>query len=165
MYGVTHLSFGAVVGCIAGQCLGYPFVGAVVGGIASIIPDIDHPYSLIGKLFRPLSSWIYSEFDHRGCIHTIWFCMFISILAVIVSRSFFSLSLIMIFTCMLSGALSHLLLDSFNFTGVRPFLPLVLRGKWIQLNEFKGTIRSGDSIEGLIIIVCMIGLFIRFYYM
>jgi len=90
MRGYAHLSFGAMVGCIVGNCFSYSFMGAVAGGIASILSDIDHPYSLILKPLQPLSSWIESEFGHRGCTHNIWFCLFISILAVIVSRALFS---------------------------------------------------------------------------
>jgi inner membrane protein len=174
MMGVTHISFGALVVGVVGACLGEPVLGAVVGGIGAALPDIDHPGSLIGRRIKPLSVLLFELFGHRGLIHTVWaaiiFSSFLSILtAASVTYSGFSellsINSIHIFTYLFLGFVSHLILDSFTPSGIRPWLPFILNGYFARFNEFRGKIITGSSTEGIIAGVCtliiLVGVMVR----
>jgi len=119
MRGVTHFSAGIAIGTILGVAAGHPVVSAVVGGIASIAPDLDHPGSWLGRLLRPLAVWMEEKLGHREATHTLMFCIpagFVVglIPAVIFDKQIFILAGIL-------GAVSHLVMDAATKTGVRPF--------------------------------------------
>jgi inner membrane protein len=45
--------------------------------ILSILPDIDVPSSLFGRLFKKLSGWINERYGHRAITHSIWAAIFV----------------------------------------------------------------------------------------
>jgi inner membrane protein len=49
-----------------------PITLAVVG-VASLLPDVDHTKSLIGKSVFPLASWLSRNYGHRTVTHSIFF--------------------------------------------------------------------------------------------
>mgnify|MGYP000250541018 CR=1 FL=1 len=72
--GRTHLAFGAVAGghlAASIPALGLPIMAAALLG--SILPDLDSPYSKLGRRFWPVSKLVFSIFGHRGGTHSLLF--------------------------------------------------------------------------------------------
>lgn len=83
MMGYTHLAAGACVGALAGKLVGSPMVGVAIGSMAALLPDIDHPGSLLGKRLKPVSYVVAAGVKHRGPTHTVWFCLAAAIAAMV----------------------------------------------------------------------------------
>jgi len=104
----------------------------IIALIATIIPDIDHSDSKLGKhlVFRPFQFFV----KHRGIMHSILICLLISLsLAIflpIISFGFFL------------GYSVHLLGDSFTKEGINVFWPLKHRSH--------GFIKTGGISETLL---------------
>lgn len=88
---------------------------------ASIFPDIDHPSSILGKIFYPISKWLNKNHGHRTLTHSY---IFVAVTTFIVGyiESFFSdnshFTLIYFF-----GMNSHILFDQMTVSGVAVFYP------------------------------------------
>lgn len=99
--------------------------GSVLG---SLLPDIDHPNSYIGKRLKPLSFAINKTFGHRGITHTLLFVFLISFLFWLLSLFLIPSSLTFLFYsffvgCVI-GIVSHLVLDMSTKSGVPLFYPI-----------------------------------------
>ncbi|MGI2205178.1 metal-dependent hydrolase [Shewanella oncorhynchi] len=93
-------------------CLALPVVA-----LASLLPDIDHPESKLGRRIKPISS-ILAIFSHRGITHSLWaVALMVWLLASHQADSIASQALVI-------GYLSHLLGDALTPAGIRPFWPL-----------------------------------------
>ncbi|MEA2732213.1 MAG: inner membrane protein [Acetobacteraceae bacterium] len=92
------------------------YLGLVVAG--SLLPDIDHPKSWVGRRTRPISTAIAATFSHRGVTH--------SAIAVI------GLTMLLLHagyrrggvTALIIGYLSHLAADMLTPQGLRLAWPL-----------------------------------------
>ncbi|MEM4230460.1 MAG: metal-dependent hydrolase [Candidatus Pacearchaeota archaeon] len=84
---------------------------------AALLPDIDSEYSAVGRhwFLRPLQFFI----KHRGILHSLSFCILISILL--------SLFLPVLAFPVFLGYSTHLLFDSITLEGIQPFWPLKKR--------------------------------------
>ena len=105
--------------------------------LGTIMPDIDTSTSFIGKRFRAFG-WL---FLHRGIFHTIWMPLLLSLIIMFADRE-------------VAGAFAlgyglHLLLDSFNHAGIRPFHPL-------SKTRIKGIFKTGGVFEKILFISCLI---------
>ena len=89
--------------------------------VASILPDIDHTKSLIGKLFLPLSRFLNRRFGHRTITHSITFLGMLSLILLFLERNFFPAYPIT--TVFFMAYISHLLLDMATIQGVPLFYP------------------------------------------
>ncbi|ARC54092.1 metal-dependent hydrolase [Candidatus Riesia pediculicola] len=93
-------------------------VGSVIG---SMIPDIDHPCSKIGRSMRCISVPIYKLSGHRGITHSLIFWITIAFLfSPISERSVISCDFTKSF---LLGYLSHIVGDLLTKSGVPLFWP------------------------------------------
>ncbi|MGI2025641.1 metal-dependent hydrolase [Shewanella sp. SM87] len=88
-----------------------------VVALASLLPDIDHPDSKLGRRIRPISN-IIAIFSHRGITHSLWAVMFMMWLLVGYSANS------VIAQALIVGYMSHLLGDAVTPAGVRLFWPL-----------------------------------------
>lgn len=89
----------------------------------SLLPDIDHTKSLIGKLFYPISRLISRKYGHRTITHSLFF--YFSVVFFLFSCSYFGffssdLSVIASF-----ALLSHFILDMVTLQGIPLFFPWV----------------------------------------
>jgi len=135
MTGVAHLSAGAGLGSLIGLACGHPLAGSVVGGLAGLLPDIDHPGSLLGRRMRVLSSALEERCGHRQSpTHTVMFC-----LPAGVAVGLCGSAVVHVWPVVWAGVVgmtSHLLLDGLTRSGVRPLrvwlprLRRVGRGTW-----------------------------------
>jgi len=109
-------------------------VFVIVALIATIIPDIDHSDSVIGKrlIFRPLQFFI----KHRGMIHSFTIAVLISVLIAI----FFPVASLGFFL----GYSVHLLCDSFTREGIEPFWPFDYK--------IKGYLTTGEKYEEVLFV-------------
>lgn len=149
MLGRTHQIGGLTAGIAVGTyVLRLPFEpgmvtiiftllgSAVIGGM---FPDIDHPSSMIGRSFRPVSRMVSKTLGHRGMTHTLLFNLAIPTLAYLIANVMIppnwheiSNTAIIGFT---AGYASHLFLDSLTPQGIPLFAPFSRRD--IRLARFR----------------------------
>ena len=89
--------------------------------IASMLPDIDHTKSLIGKIFFPISKYLNRNYGHRTLTHTLLFLILGTVITGILERNFTgdtTYSKLFFF-----GYLSHLIFDMMTVQGVPLFYP------------------------------------------
>lgn len=140
MLGKNHLAFGitsalaaSVILNNAGIELDYTTVGIITASSAfgSLLPDIDDPNSLIGRIFVHICSFINKVFGHRTITHDLMTFLPLFIASLIVSL----FAKDTIFFGIMFGYIGHLFLDSlteqgicFNYFGHRK----ALRNGWGQ---------------------------------
>jgi len=137
----THLAFGFLVGLFLIQLFNPSnqilFITLVV--IASVLPDIDHPDSKIGKNIKIIGYL----FEHRGFFHSVF-----AIILFTFPVYYFLKSYILGFA-VLAGYASHLIADCISIKGIMPLHP-------ISRLKIRGFIRTNSSIEYLIFISLII---------
>lgn len=93
----------------------------VIVFFGSLLPDIDHSKSLIGKLFLPISRWLHRHHGHRTITHSLLF------LAIVIFASRFTQSLFfpsVPLSLLLSlSVISHLIFDMMTVQGVPLLYP------------------------------------------
>ena len=95
-------------------------LGAVVVG--SLLPDVDHPGSWVGRRIRPISTAIAATFSHRGITHSAVAVIGLTLLLLHAGYRRGGVSALAI------GYLSHLAADMLTPQGLRLAWPL--RGTW-----------------------------------
>lgn len=107
-----------------------------------VFPDIDEKKSKISRKTRILS-WPLRLFSkHRGIFHSIFFpiiFLFVFMLSGFYIEGF----------AVVIGYLSHLLLDSVNYGGIKPFYP-------VFNYKIKGFMKSGKILDYLLFIIFLI---------
>lgn len=139
---LTHVLFGIFSGYIAHSFLGYDssllFVAVAVA--ASLLPDIDHVSSWLGRRLPPFSVILSLLFSHRGFLHS----LFPPLLLYFMIRRISPL----IAAAVLAGYVSHLLLDAATTRGVRILYPLSFK--------IKGFIRTNSFMERIVALLLII---------
>jgi membrane-bound metal-dependent hydrolase YbcI (DUF457 family) len=112
--------------------------------IATIIPDIDHSDSVIGKrlVFRPFQFFI----RHRGMVHSFTIAVLVSVLIAI----FFPVASLGFFL----GYCVHLICDSFTREGIEPFWPFDYK--------IKGHLTTGKKYEEFLFVFMIAVNFVLF---
>jgi len=138
----THAAFGFLLASLSGA----PLLSAVASAFGALLPDIDHPQSVMGRLFFFLSQPLNSRFGHRNLIHSfiIWAPLF---LAGVFIRSDTILWIAL-------GAWSHILLDCWNISGTKAFIPFSQKPVVIFKRDWR--ILTG-SVQEIIICFCLLG--------
>jgi len=153
--GKTHAAAGALAGALAGRLAGDPTAGMVVGAIAALLPDVDHPGSWAGQRLRPVSVVLEALAGHRTVTHTVWFCLAVSVLVALAAAFVrpYMLALGLGWPpwwgaglYALLGSLSHLALDALTRSGVEPLAPLVPPARLAWLEHPRGPIATGDPL-------------------
>lgn len=163
MLGKTHRVGGICSGVITStlliQVTGFSnsslLLGSMViigGAVGGLMPDIDHPNSMMGRKVKPLSLIINKIFGHRGITHTFLAMMGTSVLLFLLNITLpiafqpFGYSLVLGYA---GGYLNHLFLDSLTPVGT-PFLYPFTK-KQLHL----GRIKTG-SHELAVSMVCIV---------
>lgn len=120
------------------------FVSVVL--LATFVPDIDSPFSTMGRKKKYRFLQFFSR--HRGIFHTITMAVFLS--AII---AFFSSFAGMAFFL---GYSLHVFADSLNRSGVRPFWPFKIK--------LSGNVRTGSYKETLLFVLLTIFSLIIFIF-
>lgn len=136
-----------------------PMLIAIVIGssiVGSLMPDIDHRGSYMGKRM-PILSFLFSKsLGHRGATHAPLILLLMSFLLGGISTSLLPFSndiklmVIAGITGLCSGALSHVLLDALTPSGVPALYPL--SKKKFRIAHFK----TGGLVEHGLTVVLMI---------
>ena len=137
----THLAFGFFVGLFLIQFF-HPsnqilFMGLIV--VASVLPDIDHPDSVIGKNIKIIGFL----FEHRGFFHSIFALALFTFPVLYFFKSY------LLGIAVLAGYAAHLVADCISKQGIMPLHP-------ISRFRIRGFIRTNSSIEYLLFIVLVI---------
>ena len=140
----THLLFGLVCGIFLQKYLGvqnlYAYYGLVLFG--SLLPDIDHPKSFLGRRIWPISKIISFFSKHRGILHSLLFGIIICLLMFKFFNPGYGIALFI-------GFFSHLLSDAFSKEGINFLYP-------IAKLRLSGFIEVGSSGETLFEVMCAI---------
>jgi inner membrane protein len=151
MTGITHAAAGALAGAaVAHLTGGNPALCMGVGALAGLLPDIDSPGSTIGRRVWPVSSIVSATARHRGATHTVWFCLAaalglgaLSPAAGVYAMRYLPLhawpAAWLVGTLVLSGTLTHLVLDACTPSGIKPLAPLNFHPR--------GPVRTGGLLE------------------
>jgi|TARA_Y100000310_G_C20679445_1_gene815038 inner membrane protein len=143
----THLAFGLLIALFVSEFLGLEekllFISVCV--VSSILPDIDTPFSKIGRKFPPIS-WLFNIlFGHRGLMHTIYFPLLIYFIFRAFGQHLFAGAFFL-------GYMSHLIIDMLNIKGIYFFFPL-------NRTRLNGFIKSGGVLEWVLFVLILVGIF------
>jgi len=143
----THLLAGAAAGLVLAGNSDILLMSVGTAGIAALLPDLDSPHSKLGRLV-PFISWpLNITIGHRGVLHSLLAAIAISLLMMII-RIWYPISNNFIFAVFV-GYVSHLVLDSFNPSGVPWLWPLKIHFR-VPL------IQTGSILERLVVIPAML---------
>lgn len=109
MYGLTHVFISLALFKLTGFFSMTNYIIIFIMVFFTLLPDIDMPYSGIGKIFFPISRILYRKFGHRNITHSVFF-MTLSLTPVMIFSDYFFPALI--------AYSSHLIADSLTYTGI-----------------------------------------------
>jgi inner membrane protein len=137
----SHVTLGAAAWIVAAPHLGLPAFEPIPLGlsvIGSLLPDIDHPKSWVGRRARPISTIISALFGHRGLTHSL---LAVIGCALLLRRDGLPLSIV---APLAVGYLSHLGGDLLTPRGLRLAWPL--KGTWAL-----PLCRAGSPLEPIVV--------------
>lgn len=139
MTGKTHIALGVLIGTSYGMHAAHDistFAGIVgTSALFSIVPDICHAGSKLGKKIWPISTLISLIFGHRTLTHSVFFVLFASILLIMLNvNALYVISAVL-------GIISHLILDMLTPRGVTLFFP------WNKKIIFPLTFKTGGILD------------------
>lgn len=134
-------------------------VGLVLLG--SVLPDIDHPNSYIGRKVPFISIPLNKIFKHRGATHTLWAVLLIWLGMVYLQQHFFPKMYLLHPTFgywLAFGYFCHLLEDSFSVRGVDWFLPFKRRKLHGRIKKTRNFLKykTGSRAEKVIFYLMII---------
>ena len=154
MTGKTHFTYALItsVACCIQFDVASPEVFLAGSLIGSLLPDIDHKESTIGKLIPLVSKKINKKFGHRKLFHyPVFYALLFAILYFLGINTWLVVGLTL-------GVFSHLFLDRFNERGT-PML--ILRKK--KKNTSWGKIKVGGFGEVMVSsLICVATLYLIF---
>ena len=157
MRATTHASFGTLFILGIGLLLGItinPAI-AVFTAIGALLPDLDTPKSIIGRFLYPIAAYIERKFGHRQATHSLLALLILGLItAPLIYVNLFC------WIALLSGYLSHLLIDTTNKSGVPLFYPSSIRA--VMPKPEKWRIRVGSKAESIVFIIILIAVFALF---
>jgi len=111
----THMAFGVLLFGLIASTLGIvPTVSLLaVVAIASLLPDIDHPKSVLGTILFPISTYISRKFGHRTVTHSLAFVGMVAAASAPMFLVHWSYWLAIVV-----GTLAHIVSDGMNVSGV-----------------------------------------------
>ena len=74
MTAATHYAFSYLLCSAAGF-----EQSTALASLAALLPDIDHPESLIGRVFLPLSKYIQRKYGHRTVTHSVFAILIVAL--------------------------------------------------------------------------------------
>jgi inner membrane protein len=138
----THMVTSLLAGTVLDKTLdlngGIPYyVGVAIG---SLLPDIDHPQSFIGRRSFGLATLINKWFGHRGATHTLLSSLLIGGVSFFILPANWAVGLSL-------GYISHILGDFFSKSGV----PLL---KPFKDKKYKLPLYKTGSLSESFILIC-----------
>lgn len=119
--------------------------GTITAGLAGLLPDLDHPDSVIGRKARFISIPLSSLFGHRGITHSLFAVgAMLAMLIYVTDMPLFSKAATLI-TPVCVGYLSHLLGDFMTVGGIPALYPSKKR---YSLNLFRTFSKTETAAVG-----------------
>ncbi|RNF40175.1 metal-dependent hydrolase [Planococcus salinus] len=118
MTGKTHITGGIAASLAFAQITDYdPAILLLTGVVGSLLPDICHGGSKMGRTFPLLSKTINMIFGHRTFTHSLLFLFLVNLLL----QTFITNDSVI--AGLMVGMASHLLLDMVTKNGIKLFFP------------------------------------------
>lgn len=134
MLGYTHAAIALALAKALGLISTSSYLEIAILIFFAMLPDIDTPSSLLGKIFFPISRFLYAKFGHRSITHSLIFMLFLT--------SPFAINFNIYILVVLAYG-SHLAGDMLTYTGIALFYPHnrnftilggpLLTGKWTEI--------------------------------
>jgi inner membrane protein len=120
----SHFLVGAAAGVAVAHTTGDSLLaGGVVGGLAGLLPDIDHPHAAVGRLLPRW--WHRLTPGHRGPTHSLAWCLALALAVHLASGAVNGEPAgPLLALAALAGSLSHVLADALTVAGVPLWWPL-----------------------------------------
>lgn len=136
----THLVFSFLIGLYLMERFSskYLFLGLLLFG--SLLPDLDTPYSKLGRKVRPISGLIKFIFGHRKLFHS----LIMAVLIFVVFNYIFDMYLVGV--ALSAGFVLHLVADGLTKEGVNFLYPFARF-------RVSGFIKTGGVLELLLFFV------------
>ncbi len=147
MMGVTHALIGASVGLLlmpSAAPLDHAAAGALCA-VAALLPDVDHPQSLIRGKMGFAGDLAFGWFGHRGITHSL-------VAVALVALGAFALLPHPVAVIISAGYCSHLVADGITRGGIPLFAPLNRKRYGLHL------MTTGGLLEQLLAGALMLGL-------
>lgn len=148
MMGVTHIVISTSAVSLVMQTADAKLI--LVGGIASLLPDVDTSTSIAGRVFPWVSSWLERRFPHRSCSHSLMASLVVAAFSYPAAIAGYApLELI---TALNIGFFFGYFADVFTASGCEMFWPMTVRAVWPGNRNFR--LRMGSPVEyGILIIL------------
>ena len=155
MMSYTHSVFGILLFLMVGGLLDvYPAVWLLaVVALSALLPDIDHPRSILGMILFPVSNFVFKKWGHRTITHSAKFLLFVGLCSAPVVFVRWELWL-----AIFIGVLSHLIGDGFTVSGVPLQYPNTRPFYFLPESMLIKTSGSGE-LGMFIVIVVVIAIF------
>ncbi|MCP4696717.1 MAG: hypothetical protein GY862_07700 [Gammaproteobacteria bacterium] len=141
----THIAFGVL--CAAVMSAGYGAGAAAAFG--SLLPDIDHPQSTLGRAFYFISEPLNKKFGHRKLIHSVF------LWGILVAVGVYTEQTIILYLGV--GAWSHLFIDTFTVSGVQALEPFSNKRVVTFKRDWRVITGTGREILIFLALVAMVG--------
>ena len=144
----THIAFGFLLGLFLLPYLDISnkIIFFVLVLLGSLIVDIDHPKSKLGRRLGFISKLFKFLFGHRGLFHSIFFTLIVSYLFYYFNKEY-GIALFI-------GCVSHLVADSFTKQGINFLHP-------IANFRLSGFVKTGSFLETILFILMLIIIVIK----
>ena len=120
----THVTLTLAVGLPLMAASGeVSFLNGCALGIGSLLPDIDHPSSFLGKRNKIASGITNKTLGHRGGTHSLLGAVIVFVLGTVIQFHYLSASGQNVTFWLLIGYLMHLIEDSFSKEGIHWLWP------------------------------------------
>ncbi len=140
----THTAFSLYIGMFLMEKFSNKYLFLALLLVGSLLPDMDNPYSKLGRKIRPVSTLIKFVFGHRGIFHSV-----IPVL-LILFLFYYIFNLKLIGAALSTGFVLHLILDGLTKEGINYLYPF-------SKLKISGFIRTGGIFEWILFII-LIGL-------
>jgi inner membrane protein len=119
----SHLLVGGAAGVAVAHTTGDPLLaGGIVGGLAGLLPDVDHPHAAVGRLLPRW--WHRLTPGHRGPTHSLVWCLALAAAVYAANRAVSGAAAgPLLALAVLAGSLSHVLADGLTVAGVPLWWP------------------------------------------
>ncbi|MCR4441944.1 MAG: metal-dependent hydrolase [Peptococcaceae bacterium] len=154
----THVLGGAAAGLLVSEPSA-AISAMAVGAAAALLPDIDSPFSQVGRRVFP-AAWILKlTVGHRGVFHSVLAAAVVAAASCFIPTDILPPALMM--KAVFAGYLSHILLDSLS-GGTYAFYPLPAR-VGVSLVSTGGFLEKIVLSPALLIAVCWLAVVRKMY--
>ena len=142
----THLAFSFLISLfLCPYFITPPLISIIIICFSSLLPDIDHPRSIITKK-NPLNFLTKYIFKHRGILHSLFMPILLYLIFSLINKE--------MATLMFVGYTSHLFIDSFTKRGIKPLYP-------ISTLKINGNTRTGSFVERFLLFLLIMIILIK----